>query len=285
MPGNRRRAITIRKWLEMKVFIVTDLEGVSGCTGGGYGFKLSPETSSRYHRLMLGEINAVVEGCVQAGAVEIIVGEAHPIDLENLHPVAKLARGIPWQECPMLRNFDAVLFVGQHARSNLSKAVRSHTGSSKSIIGFWINERPAGELAYISGLFGEKQVSVIFLSGDDTACREAEEWIPEIVTVTVEEARNVWGALCLPPAKVHPMLIDGVIKAFNRLNNIKPLIHTPPVTIKIEFTYPQIADDFCLMPGTSRLAARMVSYTGKTYREAYLGAIAVLKNILVRYDS
>jgi D-amino peptidase len=153
----------------MKVFIVTDLEGVSGCTGGGYGLKIASETSARYHRLMMGEINAVVAGCVKAGAEEIIVGEAHPIDLENLHPEAKLARGIPWHKCPELRDFDALLFVGQHARTDLSNAVRSHTGSSKSIVGFWINEQPAGELAYIGGLFGEKGVPVIFLSGDDAA--------------------------------------------------------------------------------------------------------------------
>lgn len=269
----------------MKVFIVTDLEGISGCTAGGYGFKLNPEVSIRYHRLMMGEINAVVEGCVQAGAKEIIVGEAHPVDLENLHPEAKLARGIPWHECVKLRNFDAVLFVGQHARTDLLDAVRSHTGSSKSIVGFWINGRPAGEFAYIGGLFGEKHIPTIFLSGDDAACREAEEWTPGITTVAVEEAHNVWGAVCLPPAKIHPMLTTGVVKAFGNINNISPIVHELPVTVKIEFTYPQIADAFCVFPGSKRLNARTVAYTADSYFDAYLGSVAVLGNVLVKYDS
>lgn len=269
----------------MKVFIVTDMEGISGCTGGGYGFKLPPETSFRYLRLMMGEINAVVEGCVQAGVEEIIVGEAHPVDLENLHPEAKLSRGIPWQECPGLRDFDATLFVGQHARTNLANAVRSHSGSSKSITGFWINEREAGELAYIGGLFGEKNVPVIFLSGDDAACLEAEEWVPGITTVAVEEAHNVWGAVCLPPAKVHPLLTAGVVKAFNNMNNVNPIIHALPTTVKIEFAYPQIADAFCVSPGSKRLDARTVFYTANTYREAYLGSVAVVGNVLSKYDS
>ena len=269
----------------MEVFIVTDLEGVSGCTGSGYGFKLNPDISARYHRLMMGEINAVVEGCVQAGAEEIIVGEAHPVDIEKLHPEAKLARGIPWHKCAELRDFDAMLFVGQHARTNLADAVRSHTGSSKSIVGFWINEQPAGELAYIGGLFGEKQIPVIFLSGDDAACREAEEWVPGITTVAVEEAHNVWGAVCLPPSKVHPLLTSGVLEAFKKIDKMKPIVYSLPVTIKIEFTYPQIADAFCVSPGSKRINARTVSYSGDTYLEAYLGSIAVLGNVLVKYDS
>ena len=159
------------------------------------------------------------------------------------------------------------------------------TGSSKSIVGFWINEQPAGELAYIGGLFGEKQIPVIFLSGDDAACREAEEWVPGITTVAVEEAHNVWGAVCLPPAKVHPMLTSGVVKAFKNIKKVKPIIHDLPVTVKIEFTYPQIADAFCVSPGSKRINARTVSYSGDTYLEAYIGSIAVLGNVLVKYDS
>lgn len=260
------------------------MEGVSGCTGGGYGFKLSPETSARYHRLMMGEINAVVEGCVQSEAEEIIVGEAHSVDLENLHPEAKLARGIPWHECSELRKFDAVLFVGQHARTNLADAVRSHTGSSRSIIGFWINGREAGELAYIGGLFGEKNVPVIFLSGDDAACREAEGWVPGIAAAAVEEAHNVWGAVCMPPGKTRPLLIEGVKQAIKNHKNIKPIKISRPATVKIEFAYPQTADDFCVIPGSRRLDARTVSYSAATYRETYIGSIAALGSILHKYD-
>jgi len=269
----------------MKVFIVTDMEGVSGCTGGGYGVRLTPEVHSKYLSLMMGEINAVVEGCVQGGAEEIIVGEAHPVDLAALHPDAKLARGLQWHKAPYLRKFDAVLFVGQHARTNLSDAVRSHTGSSKSITGFWINERPAGELAYIGGLFGAKGVPVIFLSGDDAACREAEEWVPGIITAAVEEALSVHGAICLPPAKTHPLLTARAKEAVQRPSKGKPIVIAEPSVVRIEFAYPQIADSFCISPGTVRIDARTVSYSAPTYEEAYTGSVGVLTNVLVRYDS
>lgn len=269
----------------MNVFIQTDLEGISGCTGGGYGCKLDPITSARYLDLMMGEINAVVEGCLQGGAKEIIVSEAHPVDLAKLHPEAKLARGIPTADAVRLRPFAAAMFVGQHARTGLSDAVRSHTGSSKSITGFWINGRPAGELGYVGGLLGEEGIPIVFLSGDTAACQEAEDFVPGIHTVAVAESHSIWGALCLPPTKTRRLLQEGAAKALQPMASSKPLIYTTPVTISVEYAYPMIADAHALVPGTVRVNARTVSYTGSTFREAYRGGVAVLASILYRYDA
>ncbi|MFA6724043.1 MAG: M55 family metallopeptidase [Lentisphaeria bacterium] len=261
----------------------TDLEGVSGCTGGGYGFKLDPTKSARYLELMMGEINAVVEGCVQAGADEIIVNEAHAIDLASLHPAAKLARGIRLRNLLPMREFTHAMFVGQHARTGLRDAVRSHTGSSKSITGFWINERPCGEFAYVGGLLGERGVPIVFLSGDSAACQEAEDFVPGIKTVAVEESESVWGAICLPPAKTQPMLQQGATEAL-QLKNIKPLLFDCPVTIKVEYAYPMIADEHARVPGCVRVDDRSVSYSADTFDEAYRGGVEVLAAILYKYD-
>lgn len=261
------------------------MEGVSGCVNGGYGKSIDPLTSQRYLSLMMGEINAVVEGCVKAGCQEIIVGEAHTIDLEKLHPEAKLSRGIPWHEAMQLRDYDAALFVGQHAMTGLADAVRSHTGSSNSIIGFWINDQPAGELAYLGAYLGSRNVPVIFLSGDTAACKEAQDLVKGITTVAVEESHNVHGALCLPPAKTHKLLTDGVVKAFKSMKKVKPIKFSTPVTFKIEFKYSKIADEFCYIPGSKREGPRTVSYTSKTYHETYMAAMAVLGSVLVKYDS
>lgn len=270
----------------MKVFIVTDMEGVSGCVYGGYGKSLDPVTSQRYLSLMMGEINAVVEGCVKSGCKEIIVGEAHAIDLEKLHPEAKLARGIPWHDAISLRDYDSAIFVGQHAMTGLAGAVRSHTGSSNSIIGFWINGLPAGELAYIGGYLGSRNVPVIFLSGDTVACNEAKELIKgPVFTVEVEESHNVHGALCLPPAQTHKLLTAGVIEAFKNKHKIEPIKFNMPVTFKIEFKYSKIADEFCYVPGVKREAPRTISYTAGNYHDAYMVGIAVLGSVLVKYDS
>lgn len=268
----------------MKVFITTDMEGISGCVTGGYGQSIGA-VAEEYLDLMLGEINAVVEGCVQAGVEEIIVGEAHHVDLRKLHAKAKLSRGIPWHDALKLRKFDAALFVGQHARTDLANAVRSHTGSSNSIIGFWINGKPAGELAYIGGFLGAINIPVIFLSGDTAACNEAQELISgSVITIEVEESHNVHGALCFPPSQTHPLLINGVARAFQEKDNIKPIKFDTPVTFKIEFKYSKIADEFCYVPNVQRVNARTISFTGETYEEAYMVGVAVLGLVLTKYD-
>lgn len=269
----------------MKVLIITDMEGVSGCVGGGYGKALPQWLSERYGRLMMGEINAAVEGCVQRGCSEVIVGEAHPVDLSGLHPEAKLARGIPWHEVVKLRAYDAALFVGQHARTGLADAVRSHTGSSNSITGFWINGRPAGELAYMGGLLGEKGVPVVFLSGDSAACREAEDLIEgPVKTVAVEESHSVHGALCLPPAKTAPAIIAGIREALPPAKGVKPIRFETPVRFEVELKFSGIADDLCLIPGMERTGPRTVSYTADSYEKAYKGSVACLGLVLAGYD-
>ncbi len=269
----------------MQVLIVTDQEGVSGCVGGGYGKALSPAQKDEYQKLMMGEINALVEGCVQANCSEIIVAEAHPVDLTALHPAAKLARGIPWHEVMKLRPFDAALFVGQHARTGLADGVRAHTGSSNSIIGFWINGQSMGELGYLGGLLGARDVPVIFLSGDTAACAEAKELIRgPVVTVEVEESHNVHGAVCLPPAKTGDLLVNGVREAFQKRSKIKPISFASPITFEIELKHARIADDFCIVPGTKRTGPRRVEFSAENYEEAYMGAIACLGLVLTRYD-
>ncbi len=270
----------------MKALVMTDLEGVSGCVYGGFGRTVPPAAMADQLALMMGEINAVVEGCVQAGIEEIVVDEAHPVDLASLHPAAKLARGIPAHAVLDLRPFDAVLFVGQHARTGLANAVRAHTGSSNSITGFWINGRPAGELGYFGGLAGSRGVPVIFLSGDTAACAEAREWVEgPVVTVEVEESHNLHGALCLPPARVHPLLIAGVREAFARRDRIPPIRIPPPITFTTEFRQSRIADEYCLIPGTRREGPRTVSFTGQTWEDTWRGGMAVLASVLYKYDA
>ena len=270
----------------MNVFVATDMEGVSGCVAGGYGMSLSPETRERYHKLMMGEINAVVEGCVQAGAEDIVVGESHPVDLAELHPEARLARGVPWQDCFKLRTFAAVLFVGQHARTGLSDGVRSHTGSSNSIMDARVNGEPVGELALFGGLAGARGIPIVFLAGDMRACEEAEALIDgPVVTVAVMESHNVLGGICLPPAKTHPLLIEGARTALGRVDRIKPIRFEEPVTFTIEFKHARIADEHCIVPGVERVGPRTVTYTADTYEQAYKGAWATLAAVLHKYDA
>jgi D-amino peptidase len=270
----------------MKIFIVTDMEGVSGCTCGGYGKSLSDARKDEYKMLMTGEINAAVQGCIDGGVEEIIVGESHYMNLNDLHADAKLARGIPWEDCMKLRDFSAIIFVGQHAMSNLSEAVRSHTGSSNSIIDFKVNEKPVGELALFGALAGERNIPVIFLSGDTAACKEAQQLISgPVTTVEVMESHSVHGAVCLSPAKAQAKIREGVCKSLKNIEKIIPITFRGKVTMEVEFRYSAVADDFSKVPGAIRVNPRTVKIIADDYESAYRNCYSMLGSILVRYDS
>ena len=61
----------------MKIYILTDLEGVSGVVS--FDEQTSPQ--GRYYeqakRLLTGEVNAACEGAFQGGADEVVVLDGH----------------------------------------------------------------------------------------------------------------------------------------------------------------------------------------------------------------
>ena len=80
----------------MKVYITTDMEGISGIVSEEQTFR----TGSLYERgkkLFVGDVNAAVEGAYAGGADEIIVADFHAgwynIMIDELSPKAKLLSG------------------------------------------------------------------------------------------------------------------------------------------------------------------------------------------------
>lgn len=83
----------------MKVYILSDLEG----TAGVINFSDYGEPGARYYELakslVTAEVNAVVEGALDAGADEVLVLDGHghgAINPLELHPFAKLLAGRPF---------------------------------------------------------------------------------------------------------------------------------------------------------------------------------------------
>ena len=63
----------------MKIYIVTDNEGLSGVSSSSYisEEKGRPDLIAESRKLLAAEINACVEGCVRGGATEIVVRDGH----------------------------------------------------------------------------------------------------------------------------------------------------------------------------------------------------------------
>jgi len=173
----------------VKLYIITDLEGVAGVLNfDDYG---TPD--SRYYEtarsLTTGEINAAIEGAIAAGASEILVVDGHghgAINPSELHPAAELYAGRP-MGYPFLcdESFDAAMVTGQHAKSNTDGGHLSHTGSFV-IEELTINGVSVGELGcnmLFCGYFG---VPTVMVSGDQACCEEARALVPGIETASVK---------------------------------------------------------------------------------------------------
>ena len=120
----------------MKVYIMTDIEGVAGVSEWAHG-NPAGVYYERSKRLLTLEVNAAVEGALEAGATEILVWDGHGpggLDPELLHPEAWLLQG---KECPkgwgLDETFDAMFFVGQHAMSRCAGS-----SSMTNTVGFWV---------------------------------------------------------------------------------------------------------------------------------------------------
>ena len=122
----------------MKVYLMTDLEGVSGVWQWEERKDESPENwdyRQRARRLLTGEVNAAVAGFFDGDATEVIVNDGHgagyTIDVELLDDRVTVIHGRQrpfW--LPMLDGTcQATALVGAHAKAGTPHANLCHSMS------------------------------------------------------------------------------------------------------------------------------------------------------------
>ena len=128
----------------VKVFIVSDMEGVAGIVK--WQQTDGKEAKASYHEgreLYTEEINAAVRGAKAAGAKQIVVMDCHGAGGEytfnslipdKLDPDCEFVVQNDWTEYTELleQGCDAALFVGMHAMAGTPDGVLAHTVSGSS---------------------------------------------------------------------------------------------------------------------------------------------------------
>src|SRR5699024_137748 len=114
-------------------------------------------------RLMTLDVNAAIRGAFAAGAKEVLVNDAHwtmlNIQYEKLDERASLIRGGSKKLSMMeqVEGYDAVFFIGYHAKVGHSDGVANETMSGPEMYEMRMNGVPVGEIeinAAIAGHFG-----------------------------------------------------------------------------------------------------------------------------------
>ena len=256
---------------KLKVFISVDMEGVAGLihwdetSEGGADYPL-------FRKLMTQETNAAITGALEAGATEIVVrdshGSARNILPDLLRPEVRLIR--EWNSPLSMmegidRTFDAVVFVGYHARAGTPDAVLKHT-MSLSLFDVILNGVRMPEGAWNAAIAGYFDVPVVFLSGDSAICKQIQEIIGTIGTAAVKEGLGP-AASMVHPTKAQEMIQKGVSAALRNLKAYKPYKPSAPYKLEIVFTDENQARRAALVPGMERTGERSVAFTSGDFLE------------------
>jgi D-amino peptidase len=262
----------------MKVLIAVDMEGISGVVHWDHVDSQHKEYA-RFRKLMTADANAAVRGAFDAGAEEVIVSDGHGgarnILVEEIEPRARLNSGSP-SPFSMVQGIDsgvdAAMFVGYHARVGSPNAILDHTWSSTCVANVWLNDRPVGEIGWNSAVCGHFGAPVIMISGDQTACAEAQEVIGPIETAVVKWASGRMAAMCLSPIVAQERIYEAARRAVERFANgqgPQPVRVEAPINATLELTTSEMADRVMLLPGARRLEGKRIGFVAADMPAAY----------------
>ena len=167
----------------MKVFIISDMEGVAGVTKWPETEGGEPLHADR-SRLYTEEINAAVRGAFTGGATEVVVMDCHGAGkgwtFNSLIPDLLDRRcdfvvQHEWSEYTefLEQGCDAALFVGMHAKAGTPDGVMNHTVSGTGWRNLSFNGTVVGETGINAALCGTWGCPVLMVTGDRATCREA----------------------------------------------------------------------------------------------------------------
>jgi D-amino peptidase len=258
-----------------KVFMITDMEGVSGIYDSE--LQVQPFQSPRWEesrKLLTGEVNAAVEGLLAGGATDVVVWDGHDssrsLSVLDIHPKARLLTGGPISRTLELdSSYCAIIFIGQHAMAGADKGILSHSYDSHNIQNIWVNGKPTGEIGGRVLLAGAMNIPAIMLAGDTAACKEIHDLVPEAECAEVKNgvSRNAGFMLSHPAACA--LIREKAQRAIERLAEFKPYKITGPVEVKVEFTT-MAGRVYDLREGVERVNERTWAFHGKDIMDAWL---------------
>ena len=222
----------------LKVFISVDMEGVAGVVSSLECSPRGPDYE-KFRRLMTLEANAAVEGALAAGATEVVVRDGHGAKTnilpDLLHPEAMLLRGVTDRPENMMLglddSFDAVLFIGYHAKAGTDGAIIAHT-SSGNVIDLSVNGVSLPEAGYNALIAGLHGVPAAFLAGDNWICAQAKELFGKVAVVETKIGYKT-AALCKHSDPVCLEIRETVEESLRNLDRYRPYRLQTPYTMTL----------------------------------------------------
>ena len=256
-----------------KVYISVDLEGISGVNGNDQTSAGQPEYA-RARKLMAEDANAAIRGAFAGGATAVVVNDSHGSQRnllpEDLDPRASLISH-SFKRHGMMEGldetFDAVLFIGYHAKADAPRGLFAHTGSGV-VRDVQVNGVSVGEGGMNAAMAAWYGVAVALVTGDDAAVEEVKAIVPGIKTVAVKRAINTRAVELLSLAEARRLIEAGARESVAAAKKPAPVRRGPyRVTMRFrDVTIPEVASAFS---DVERPAPDSVSFVRDAMPDAY----------------
>lgn len=228
----------------MNVFILTDLEGIPyvddiECMDRGTDKYLD---ACRY---LTDALNLTIKTCFENGADNVYYldghaggGNVNPDDVDSRSKKCSIDK---WQNLLQNGMIDCQIELGSHARAGTLYGFLDHTLTSKEWFSHKVNTIEMSELSLHALLCSQYSVPIIACIGDETACEQAKEYIPNIYTGAVKKAekRNVSQTY----ENSDDIIVNTIKKALENYNGVSLFNTHFPASIELTFYRTDMCDE------------------------------------------
>lgn len=266
----------------MKIFISSDMEGTAGVVDWDQCLSTGPQYPY-YTDLLTAEINAAIEGAMQAGATEFLVNDAHS-KMANLKPDALAGRAsyLSGRYKPMYmmqgldRSFDAIFLVSYHGSMGSEGSTLSHTYFPLAFAEVTINGIVAGEAginALVAGAYG---VPIVLVTGDETTAEETRRFCPAVKAAVVKKSITRFAAESLHPSVAQDLIREQARLGLDELGTAAAPEIERPVTLAISFRTSDYCELASRVAGVDRTGPLAGTIVGEDPLEIYQRFITVV---------
>ena len=265
-----------------KVFISADMEGISGISASDQLSAAGAEYN-RSRRMMADDVNAAIRGARRAGARDIVVNDSHGtmrnLRLEDLDPQVRLISH-SFKPSGMMEgldaSFDAVIFVGYHAKAGHPAGLFAHTGSGV-VRDVRVNGASLGEGGLNTMVAAWYGVPVALVTGDDVAVKQVAELARKARTVAVKRAINPRAVELRPFKEVHHEIEEAAYAGVRDAAKFAPQ-REARYRVEVQFQAVAIPEVAAAIPTMERPAPDTIAFTADSMPKAY-----TLIRLLYRY--
>jgi D-amino peptidase len=268
----------------MKVWISCDMEGVAGVVDWSQCRPDDPAAYAQGCALMLGEVNAAIDGAVAAGADEVVVNDSHGrmfnLDPAGLHGRASYIAG---RHKPLYmvqgldESVDAAFLVGYHGSISGEPSAMSHTYNPEVFSGARVNGRWVGESGLNALVTQHYGVPIALVSGDQVTRTETEPFAPDAEYVVVKESITRFSALNLHPLEACDRIREAAGRAVEKVaaGTVAVASIDSPVRLELDTQTGDMAEVATWVDGVERIDQRTVVITGDDLLGVFQRFVAV----------